>query len=380
MSTDLLHLDGTVRARDPEDTWRALVPRLADYGITRVADLTGLDHLGLPVWVAHRPTAAALTVSQGRGATSRLAAVAAAMEAVERWHAEQQPTVDVHGNAGEIGLDHPLDALPLRVPPQSMRDLRGLGRVPQDWTAGQGLLTGRLLHVPSGLVSRAPGPLWAPGLWRATSTGLACGNTWHEAVAHGLFEVIERHALHVDEQAGGHLRTPVDPDSVESPYARRLVDRLDDRGALVRLYSVGNAFGLPVCLAGVWSEDYPAWFVGAGCHLDPHIALTRALTEAAQARLTSIAGLRDDLPSRAVFTDPQPADPPSREQPSNWTALLRTWPTPADYTLADLVRTAAERLRRVTTYEPVAVTLSRPDAPVDAVKVVAPGARGGARD
>lgn len=43
---------GTVRARPPERTWEAVADRLPDYGITRVADLTGLDCIGLPVWTA----------------------------------------------------------------------------------------------------------------------------------------------------------------------------------------------------------------------------------------------------------------------------------------------------------------------------------------
>ena len=36
-------------------------------------------------------------------------------------------------------------------------------------------------------------------------------------------------------------------------------------------------------------------FGGSGCHLSKEIALSRALTEAAQSRLTFIAGSRDDL-------------------------------------------------------------------------------------
>ncbi|HAU0882381.1 TPA: hypothetical protein JBH39_05140, partial [Legionella pneumophila] len=36
-------------------------------------------------------------------------------------------------------------------------------------------------------------------------------------------------------------------------------------------------------------------FKGAGCHLNKQIALNRALTEAIQSRVTTIAGSRDDL-------------------------------------------------------------------------------------
>ncbi|MFD4552538.1 YcaO-like family protein [Streptomyces sp. NPDC058466] len=80
--------------------------------------------------------------------------------------------------------DYPLEALPLRVPPGGLKDVRALNLLPQDWTRGTGLTTGRSLLVPTGVISRAPRPTWAPNLWRTTSTGLACGNTSDEALTH----------------------------------------------------------------------------------------------------------------------------------------------------------------------------------------------------
>jgi ribosomal protein S12 methylthiotransferase accessory factor YcaO len=40
---------------------------------------------------------------------------------------------------------------------------------------------------------------------------------------------------------------------------------------------------------------YPQQATGAGCHTIATIALARAITEAAQSRLTHISGLREDL-------------------------------------------------------------------------------------
>lgn len=375
-ATDLLLFDGTVRARDPEDTWRALAPRLSDYGITRVAAQTGLDSLGLPVCTAHRPTAHTLTVSQGKGATPRLAAISAVMEAVELHHAEQRPQVAFDGPASGVSVDYPLEALQLRIPLQTMQEVAALNRLPLPWLQGTGLITGSPLLVPAAVVSRAPQPLWTPALWHCTSTGLACGNTHEEAMAHALFEVIERHALHVDENTGVTLRTPIDADSIEDPYVRGLIDRIRASGAVLDLYVVDNAVGLPVCLAYLWSEDFPVWFAGAGCHNDAHIALSRAITEAAQSRVTSIAGTRDDLPSRDdVFAVPQLAPTTSRQAPASWPDPIKTCTPLTANTFADLVHGLAERLARVTGYEPIAVTLSDADAPLAAVKVVAPGTR-----
>jgi ribosomal protein S12 methylthiotransferase accessory factor len=67
------------RVRPPEQTWNAIKPRLREFGITRVGEVTGLDRIGLPVWIAIRPNARTLSVSQGKGLDDTAARVSAAM-------------------------------------------------------------------------------------------------------------------------------------------------------------------------------------------------------------------------------------------------------------------------------------------------------------
>ena len=86
MTATKVHFHGTHRVRHPDQTWDLIAPLLPRFGITRVADVTGLDVLGVPVAMAVRPLAATLSVSQGKGATYTHAAVSAAMEAIEVWH------------------------------------------------------------------------------------------------------------------------------------------------------------------------------------------------------------------------------------------------------------------------------------------------------
>ncbi|MFJ8798486.1 YcaO-like family protein [Streptomyces sp. NPDC102487] len=368
MAEGLMVLDGTVRSRGPEETWALLEPWLGRCGISRVADLTGLDSLGVPVWTAIRPAALTLTASQGKGATPRLAAISAVMESIELWHAEQPLPVDQVAPARALDLPYPLLSLPVREPHPGLVD------VPLEWTTGLGLVSGRRVPVPVGLVQRFLPTMWRPAVFRATSTGLACGNSPEEAVLHGLYEVVERHALHLDEQRGGELRTVIDPDTVDSPYAADLIRRVREAGAVLELSVVSNPYGLPVCLAYLWSEDYPVWFAGSGCHHDPHIALTRAITEAAQSRLTCIAGTRDDLPSgEEAFATGQTGQPQVREVPGvAWQEQF------AGGTVGGALRGRAEGAVRlveaVTGYEPIVVTLSERGEPFTAVKVIAPGA------
>lgn len=369
MRCERVLLDGTVRARRPEDTWAAIAPVLPRYGITRVARLTGLDYLGLPVWTAIRPASQTLAVSQGKGADNLLAKISAVMEAIELWHAEQPMTSVRQGSAQEVDLPYPVAALPVKAWHESLM------RVPLVWTMGTGVRSGRTVPVPLGLVGRsAHRSTWQPDIFRATSTGLACGNGRDEAMLHTMYEAVERDALYTDETSGGARRTLVEPQSVEDPYCRTLIDRLLSAPVALELAVVDNAYRIPVCLAYLWSEDYPVYFAGAGCHTNPHIALSRAITEAAQSRLTCIAGTRDGLVSREEAFDARPPRPPAATGLHTWGELAASH-EPWRGGFADQTAAVASLIEQVTGHEPICLDLSASSDPLAAVKVICPGAR-----
>ncbi|MFI8944134.1 YcaO-like family protein [Streptomyces syringium] len=362
-------LDGTVRARTPGQTWQALEPELERLGITRVARLTGLDCIGIPVWTAIRPSSRTLVASQGKGATDELAKISAVLEGAELWHAEQPMTAAVHGSHHGLGVPYPMDALPVKV---GHEDLRHLDLA---WTEGTGLISGQSVLVPADLARwRSPcGDVPLLDVFHVTTNGLACGNTLGEATLHALFEVIERDVLHRDYTCGGRQRTLVDPRSVEDRYCRDLIERLLDAGMALEIALVDSAYEIPVCAAYIWSEDYPVAFAGAGCHRDPHIALSRALTEAAQSRLTGIAGTRDNLESREDAFASRPARPePSGPGSADWATITARYTGAGDGFTAETAAVSAQ-VAAVTGHEPVVVTLHESDA-YAAVKIVSPGA------
>ncbi|MFE0201259.1 TfuA-like protein, partial [[Kitasatospora] papulosa] len=223
----LVVLSGTVRARTPEETWDAVAGCLEEFGITRVADLTGLDCIGLPVFTAIRPASRTLSTSQGKGATPLLAKLSAVMEAIELWHVEQPLPVAAYGPAAEVAPNCPVAALPLTAPyPED-----ALIQMAWEWATGTGLLSGAKVLLPVDLVRRRiQRPQWTPDVLRATSTGLACGNTRDEALLHALFEVVERDVLYRDGQAGRRRRTLIDPATVDDPHGREVIERLAAAG------------------------------------------------------------------------------------------------------------------------------------------------------
>ena len=82
------HVRGTHRQVSPARTLERVRPFLGEMGITRVANITGLDTVGLPVVMVCRPNARSLAVSQGKGLDLDSAKASGVMEAVESWHAE----------------------------------------------------------------------------------------------------------------------------------------------------------------------------------------------------------------------------------------------------------------------------------------------------
>ena len=101
---------GTHRIIDPDATLASVLPHAPRMGITRIAVLTGLDVLGIPVAAAVRPNSRSIAVHQGKGVTLSAAKASAVMEAVETWHAENDraavaPGLVRRAGAGRGGSD-----------------------------------------------------------------------------------------------------------------------------------------------------------------------------------------------------------------------------------------------------------------------------------
>ncbi|MFJ5679009.1 YcaO-like family protein [Streptomyces sp. NPDC093097] len=83
---------------------------------------------------------------------------------------------------------------------------------------------------------------------------------------------------------------PID-DSVCAP----LIEQILGKSVFLDVATVPNRWGVPCFAAFVWSEDFALLTAGSGAHSSASVALSRALTEAVQSRLTLINGARDDL-------------------------------------------------------------------------------------
>jgi ribosomal protein S12 methylthiotransferase accessory factor len=297
---------GTHRVVSPAETLARFRPLGPAMGITRVGMITGLDVLGIPVAFATRPNSRSIAVFQGKGLTDDAARASAFMEAAELWHAENILLPCRLASAADLraaGITYVVEGL-TPAGPDALPDGRAI-----PWLEAHDLVAGTPVQVPYEVVScnyTAPVTAATGALFQATTNGLASGNSLAEGVAHGLYEIIERDAITLwmarrdDETA----RRAIDPDTVDDPACRGLIDLFRSAGVALRIWDVTSDIGLPVfvCLAADQRDSATDPEIGSGCHASRSVALLRAITEAAQSRTTWIAGARDDL-APDLYTD-----------------------------------------------------------------------------
>jgi ribosomal protein S12 methylthiotransferase accessory factor len=274
------------------------VPRkelLSEFGISRVADLSGLDAVGLPVHTCVRALSETVSIHAGKGLEPSYSRCGAIMEAIE-FHAAEHPT-------GPFRVV-PAIALPEeeRLPlddcfPTRSSLVNELTPIP--WEEAVNIQNGAPKLVPSDLLWLVTRIKDQPLMYvQMGSNGVASGGTVEDAILSGLYECIERDAWTLNQFLldSGMLLTRSSlvtvSDKIETCI--RKIERADLR---LHLFDITTDYEVPVFSAILLdlSGRCAGTFGGYGCHLNAEIAALRAITEAAQARCCYISGARDDL-------------------------------------------------------------------------------------
>lgn len=346
--------------------------------MTRLADVTGLDRIGVPVWQAVRPWSRALSVAQGKGLSEMQARISAAMEAVECACAENwsPPPIDaawaaLAASARTVGRDD--FAL--------YRDHGPAADAVQPWAEAVRLDGGGKVHVAFDAVSLDLTRAGEPGIERG-STGLAAHLTADAVIRVALHEVIERDAAArwgAGRESLFHAPHRVALETVPGAWFGDLRERLSAATITLRIYALPAVITLPVFVATLTdaadADGAHAAVYGEAAHGDPQVALRNAVLEAVQARLTLIAGARDDLPI-------VPAHRPMRGLAAGLGGLMPSGVRARDFASilpfgsdedAGAVIAMVEALARAGFNQAAVVDLAPPEFPVAVVKVVVPG-------
>ncbi|MFJ2576002.1 TOMM precursor leader peptide-binding protein [Kitasatospora aureofaciens] len=339
-------------------------------------------------------------LSGGKGLTAEQAKVSALCEAVERysgsWHGDEP---SLRASYRELG---PVAVHPAEIQLHDERQYRDRERwnaahsafhhvpekfdedEPVDWTPVWSLTAGRQRLVPTSLLYFSAGGD-GPRVPRADSNGNAAGGTLEDAILQGFLELVERDAVALWWY--NRTRQPaVDLDAfgASEPWLGRLREDYRSIHREVWVLDLTADLGIPVMAALSRRTDKPAEDVlfGFGAHLDPGVALRRAMTEMGQL-LPAVAdaradgtgyALRDEEPYTWWTTETVARQPyllPDRTQPARgpggWAYTPRT----------DLKEDldAVVELARGRGLEVLVLDQTRPDLGLPVAKVIVPGLR-----
>jgi len=369
---------GRDAAADARATLARVEPHFDRMGITRIANVTGLDRIGIPVVMVCRPNARSLAVSQGKGLDMDVARISGVMESVELYHAEHIDRPLKLGSMAELARSH------------HFADVGGMARVggkrftedtPTLWIEGTDLVSGESRWLPFESVHTnfaVPRP-HGSGYFDSSSNGLASGATQAQALTHGICEIIERDATALWNRLPARARreTGLDLDQARG-VCRDVLDALSRADFQVAAWETTSDTGVPSFFSLIADLRDPNSHhgIGAAAHPIAETALLKSLLEAVQVRTTYISGARDDLQA-TEYSDSYRQS--RRERAARLLAEHQPARLPSDTNGAGREASApwlVERLRSVGVNEVLSVDLGKEDIGLPVFRIVIPGLEG----
>jgi thioglycine synthase len=367
----------THRSKAPADTLRFIEGMKETLGMQSFQDATAIDRIGLPVFTCYRIRPdQSKTWHTGKGFTSIQAQVSLTMESIERYCSEFRDEYSSRLIQGsyknlKMGSRAILDPQSLILPQFS-------NYRPDDvlhWVSGYDLIGREEILAPACAVYH-PFHLDEKPVINSHTDGIAAGNSLEEAVIHGLMEVIERDAWSIAKFSGEAYDAVTIEDRPDNQFLMDIVERFNRANIEIVAKDITSDLGIPVIAA--FSQDLEQESMipidGFGAHLDPKVAMARALTEVATTRALFIqkygfAGLRNEEPLH-YLQDGEEEDPRFYAY-----AEKRLDDLEVGYS-EDLLKDIERAISILTSHgfdRLIAVDLTRPDVGLPAVRMIIPG-------
>lgn len=274
---------------------------LRKINLTRLTDITSLDVLGIPVWTSFRSHVDLpednISVYNGKGFTRKSARLGAIMEAVERFSAEK-PNSNLKTLVASVDdqVRNERNHLSPKDTPLC-QETTYRNSQPLEWVRGKNLLNGKETWLPATAVFcpyTAPENTKSFGYW--SSTGLASSFSKTTALIRALLELIERD--HAAMSRFLEKETCVDLDRIASKPVKWLLEKFRKAGVNLVVKDITCNLDIPTFMASCddpHTHNVNLLNSGFAAHWDPETALSKAILEAAQSRLTTLQGAREDL-------------------------------------------------------------------------------------
>jgi ribosomal protein S12 methylthiotransferase accessory factor YcaO len=401
----------TSRIKSVEETLSTILPVSSNIGVTRLADITDMDILGIPNFSAVLPgTEDYIWVYSGKGPTRLDAKASALMESIERYCS--LPSINqkkmIQGSYDDVSrVSKTLHPSNVVEPTLFEYDEEMI----MDFLPGYDLINNEQVLVPTPLAlfrySPKP-PAVNPFAYHHTN-GLASGNVLEEAICHSLCEVIERDATSLAELNASALpynilRTmikylsdngleidpirstdfvdddtkfvDVDISGIDFKPVSNLVKKFNDVKIPLIIKDITSPIGIPTFNASSieWiTEDYGYLAEGHGTHPDARIALLRAITEVSQTRAANIQGARDDLRKISYGNSNSDEKKTWQFMKSKNTINFSEIKTYVNDDILDDIKLILSRLNSNGLKQVIVVDLTHPQIMIPVVRTIVPG-------
>ncbi|MEN6464299.1 MAG: YcaO-like family protein [Syntrophaceae bacterium] len=367
----------THRSKTPDSTLNFVKTMRETVSMLDFRNATDVDRIGIPVFTCDRVRPDnSRTSHTGKGVSEIQAQVSLTMESIERYCSEYmdeyKPNIIYGSYAGLKKKQNILNPEELILSARSNyapdKDL--------EWVWGCELCSNEELLVPACAVYH---PFHQNGafLFNSHTNGIAAGNTIEEAVIHGLAEVIERDAWSITRYKAQYSDALFLEDNPGNEFIIKILEKFDAAEIEIVAKDITTDIGIPVVAA--FSRDLVHETMvpidGFGAHLDPRVALIRALLEIATTRALffqkyGIEGLKEFTTSYlrqgGEYED-------TRFYAYNQKGLAELEIGYTDDILKDF-HIYREKLSARGLDKIIAVNLTRPDVNVPTVRMIVPGA------
>lgn len=324
--------------------------------------------------------------STGKGMTPRQARTSALCEALERYsgvfRGDEWRERAAYGDLGGRAV-RPDNCLNFSASQYEGRDdwnrrNSAADRVPMpfdegrevEWSRAWSLTDKRFKYVPTAYCFYGYALPADHDFCRADSNGNAAGNTLEEAILHGFLELLERDCTAM----WWYNRAPrpaVNLDAFGLPYFKVLHEHYRALRRDLWVLDITNDFGIPAfaALSASRRKARRDFILGLGAHLDPAVALARALTEMNQFLPGALSGRggRVFVPGGADVTFLLPDSKAGAKGPDDFPRLA------TDDFREDVL--TCVRLARERGLETLVLDQTRADVGLPVVKVLVPGLR-----
>jgi len=340
----------------------------------------------------------------GKGKTDRQAWASAFCEAIERYSALYSASTDMrrrfrYNELGDRAV-HPNELLMFSASQYEHRESWNSRYnserywIPHQfdehseigWTPAWSLTNHRMRYLPSACCLFGFPTDQRTRFCIPDSNGIAAGNNLEEAILQGLFEVIERDSVSL-WWYNKAVRPSVDLSGIDGRFVEGLRSAYSEMGREFWVLDITADLGVPSFVAVSSRPDREQEYVTFGCgsHVDPRIAILRALTELGQVTVAADqADWEDDSAQTNIVMKQWVAEAKIADN-----AYLAPSPDVPEKSLADFpyeqlddIRLDIENCVEILTragLETLVLDLTKPDVGMSVVRVAVPGLRPHAR-